>query len=227
MPAGFWRRYAAWSLDAALLALPAAWIARVPLHAGAEGLPIALGQVSSAMARVLVAALDARTPLPVLPRLLLDDPALLAAVEALQSAVQQMLAWPLLAITALAFAWHVGFEQSRWRGSPGKRALSLVVTDAEGRPPRWGRSVARFVAGSASWLTLNVGHALAALPPDHLALHDRVSATRVVALRAAPLPAWAKAWLLAQLLGGIAACVLLAVALDAAVQAALMRALAA
>ena len=49
-------------------------------------------------------------------------------------------------------------------------------------------------AGSLSWLTLNFGHSLAAFAPQHLALHDRCSGTRVVAGADAP-PRWAPAWL--------------------------------
>src|SRR5690606_22646483 len=101
------------------------------------------------------------------------------------------LAGPLAAFALLAFAWHVGFERSCWQGTPGKRALGLRVADAAGAPPAAWRSAWRFLAGSASWLTLNLGHALAAVPPGRAALHDRLSRTRVLA-RDAALPGWAR-----------------------------------
>jgi hypothetical protein len=38
----------------------------------------------------------------------------------------------------------------------------------------------RHAAGSLSWLTLNLGHLLAALPPHKRALHDWIAGARVV-----------------------------------------------
>ena len=74
-------------------------------------------------------------------------------------------------------------------------ALGLRVAAADGRVPGTGRLLLRFFAGSLSWLSLNIGHALAGFPP-YLALHDHASGTRVLAAREGTrLPAWAWAWL--------------------------------
>src|SRR5690606_12838978 len=123
------------------------------------------------------------------------DPALLAAAGALQSAVFALLSVALAAFVPLFLAWCVAFERSRWQATPGKRALGLRVVAADGTRAGLGAVVLRFVAGTLSWLTLNLGHLMAALPPQHAALHDHLSGTRVRLaddVREA-LPAWAVA----------------------------------
>ena len=107
----------------------------------------------------------------------------------------------------------------------GKRALGLAVAEAQGRRLKGGHALLRFLAAAVSWLTLNIGHALAALPP-YLALHDRISETRVLRRAASKrLPAWAKAWLLAQLLATVAACAGLFLWLQAAMLATMQQTL--
>ena len=218
-PAGFWQRSAAWSLDAALLALPAWWLAaparRHGLHAFDQVADILAAATADAMRQVADGAPPLQAALA-----LAADPAFARATALLHAALFDLLATPLLAFVALAFAWHVGFEASAWRGSPGKRALGLRVQDAHGRPLGLAGAALRFVAGTASWLSLNLGHAMAAIPPRHLALHDRLSGTRVLA-RTGVLPAWAKAWLVLQALALLAGCAWLAASLQAALQAAL------
>jgi uncharacterized RDD family membrane protein YckC len=109
----------------------------------------------------------------------------------------------MLLYVLLALLWSVGFEASRWQATPGKRALGLVVASADGRKLTTGHALQRFLASSLSWLTLNIGHAMVALPPRHLALHDRISDTRVLRERSdASLPIWAWGWLILQ---GVAA----------------------
>ena len=58
----------------------------------------------------------------------------------------------------------------------------------------------RHVAALASWLTGNLGHALAAVPPQKRALHDYIAGARVDAVDEAGMPAWARAWVAVQLL---------------------------
>jgi len=62
----------------------------------------------------------------------------------------------------------------------------------------------RFVAAGLSWVTLNLGHALVLFAP-HLALHDRLSQTRVLVESGnGALPSWGRAWLLVQELAALA-----------------------
>ena len=224
--AGFWARYAAWSLDAACL-LPlvallcaskvsyALAAARTALQAIASGLPGALGEA--------LATLQAPTDMA---RQLLADPTMATAVDRLESALGSLLFTPVLVYVVLALPWSVLFEQSRWQATPGKRALGLVVADAQGRRLKAGHALLRHLGAGLSWLTLNLGHAMAALPPRHLALHDRISDTRVLQ-RAGPgrLPAWARGWIALQAMAVLFASGWAFVWLHAAMQAAMEQAL--
>lgn len=234
-PAGYWRRAAAWSLDAALLAPPALALCWNALAAAATPLLLAWAALVDAVAGRMAAAIVAAGPYaPPDPGALaglvlgsMRDPALLAAAGELQRALLAAAGPPLIAFVALSFTLCASFEGSRLRATPGKRALGLRVAAVDGCEPGIGAVLLRFAAGALSWLSLNVGHALAALPPEHAALHDRISGTRVMLAAGASgrMPRWAVAWL--ALLG---AALLLAtawatLAMGAAMQAALDRAL--
>lgn len=204
-PAGFWRRYAAWSLDFAVLAALALALAWSPWQAGWRAVTGGAAQLSARAGQALADALMSGTPPPVLAQTLLHDPGLHAAAAAVQAGLWRML-WPwLLAYALLAAAWHVGGELSRWQGSPGKRALRLVATDLAGQPLAPARAAVRHVAALASWLTLNLGHALAAVPPQKRALHDYLAGTRVACADGDPrMPGWASAWIALQVAAGVA-----------------------
>ena len=224
--AGFWARCAAWSLDAAcLLPLIALLGASRMAHAFAEA-GAALHVLAGAIPRLLGDALGGMQVAPIeMARQLLTDPTLVAASERLQGAIGAILFTPLLLYVVLALPWSVLFEASSWQATPGKRALGLVVADTQGRRLKAGHALLRFLAASLSWLSLNIGHALAALPPQ-LALHDRISDTRVLRRAASDrLPAWAKLWLSAQLLAAVVAVAWLFLWLQAAMQAAMQQAL--
>ena len=225
-PAGFWARYAAWSLDAACLLPPvvllsasrvghAAAEARAAFELLAQDIPRRLGDALVTMQSPLEQA-----------RQVLSDPTLAAASGRLQAALAGIVATPLIVYALLALVWSVGFERSPWRATPGKRALGLVVVDAQGRRLKAGHALLRFLAAGLSWLTLNIGHAMAMLPPRHLALHDLLSETRV-RRRAGTrrLPGWARAWLAAQLFAMVVAIAWLFLSLQAAMQAAMQQAL--
>jgi uncharacterized RDD family membrane protein YckC len=195
-PAPFARRVAAWTLDAvpaATVALAATWNALDRI--GPRLAPAHDGLVGS-MLRVLDGT-HAPSANPFLVFAHAMDPAgPVAWANRLALALLEALAPTLLVFSAAIVALHVAGECSRWRGSPGKRLLGLRVArhDAPRLPPSPARSLARNLAGSLSWLTLNLGHAWALLPPAHRTLHDRLAGTQVVGT-ARPLPAWAVAWL--------------------------------
>ncbi|MBJ7575595.1 RDD family protein [Luteimonas sp. MC1828] len=196
-PAGFWRRAAAWSLDAVLVALPVVGLGWTHLQRSAGVLGAAAHTLFEAAAVRMADALQTLQSPLALANGWLRDPVLLAAAGDVQSAMSAMLLPPLAAFVVAWMAWCVGFERSRWQATPGKRALGLRVVDAAGQPPRIASLLVRFLAGGLSWLTLNVGHLLAAVPPRHAALHDRISGTRVCLAddATARMPGWARAWL--------------------------------
>lgn len=223
--AGFWRRYAAWSLDAACL-LPLALL----LSASKLGYALAAARmqvqaIASAFPRLLGDALATAQAPTAMARQLLADPAMAAAAERLQSALGTLLVTPMLVYALLALPWSVLFEQSSWQATPGKRALGLRVADDRGRRLKAGHALLRYLACGLSWLTLNVGHAMAALPPERLSLHDRLSDTRVLRRPGpAAMPAWAKGWIALQAIGALFACAWLFLWLQAAMQAAMQQA---
>lgn len=219
-PAGYWRRHVAWTLDAALLALPTWLLVRGNVIAAVADLQAAVAAMAQAMAAAAATVLEGAMPADA-AHAMLADPAAMAAIGQLQLALLKLVGLPALVFALLALAWHAGFEQTRWQASPGKRALGLRVTDETGGKPGLARSVGRHLAGALSWITLNLGHAMAALPPRHVALHDLPSGTRVVIHGDRRWPAWASLWLALQALALLAALAWWFVAMRAAMDAAL------
>jgi uncharacterized RDD family membrane protein YckC len=177
------------------------------LVAGWHASAAAAGDLSAVMQSALGRALEHGQAPDALTGALLGDATVIASAEAVQSALITMAVSWLVVYAVAGLLYHVGFEQSPWQGSPGKHALRLRVVDAASDGPvALYQSILRHVAGALSWITLNLGHAMAALPPQKRALHDYLSGTRVIMPADVPqrLPGWARAWLWLQLL----ACVL-------------------
>ena len=162
-PAGFWKRYVAYFVDVLLLYLVIEIIAAVVFsgQGGASEL-----QQATALSKVLT-----------------DPQALTQNLQPLLERTQTML-WQSLLLSSVAyvvlgglyFAW---LESSPAQATIGKRLIGIKVTDLHGRRIGFGRALARFFAASLSWLTMNIGHALAAWTPERRALHDYVAGTRV------------------------------------------------
>ena len=179
-PAGFWRRSRAYGADWLLLAPFMALVLRSPLvTAWADMRDLNTLLQDWLLDRLLEASGPIPSPLA-LARTLMEDAPLLASVEA--QIVQLSLAVTQAAVFAAITAglYFIGFEASAWQATPGKRWLGLKVVDLHGTRIGWGRASARFLAGTLSWLTLNLGHALAGWRADGRALHDLVAGTRVV-----------------------------------------------
>ncbi|HEX7080133.1 MAG TPA: RDD family protein [Gammaproteobacteria bacterium] len=62
----------------------------------------------------------------------------------------------------------------------GMRAWRLRVVDAAGGPLGWGKALGRFFAALLSALPAGLGFWWAAIDPDKLCWHDRLSGTKVV-----------------------------------------------
>jgi uncharacterized RDD family membrane protein YckC len=225
MPAGFLAREAAWSLDASIVLVATALLTWMKVTSALGILQQAWRQLQQvAAARMAEALSQVSDPFGLVSQLL-HDPALRAKAATAESAVYGVLLPPLLVFAMLAAAYWIGFERSAWQATPGKRALALQVTDLQGRRLDGARAAARHVAGALSWLTLNLGHALAAVPPQKRALHDYIAGTRVVHGDGEPrLPGWAKAWVALQVLLAVGLPAWLVVRYIAGLQAAMLQA---
>lgn len=205
-PAGVARRYAAWSLDAAVVGTLALLATFTRMRTARDALAHAFQDVSHHMAAQLGAAMAQGGDPTSLATRLLADPGVRAGSDAVQAAMTALLVPPMVAYALVGLLYHVGAGASRWQASPGQHALGLAVTRTDGARASAPRLACRYLASALSWLTLNLGHALALVPP-HRTLHDVVSGTAVVQRAGDPrLPAWAMAWLALQaiaLLGAI------------------------
>lgn len=224
-PAGFLRRATAWSVDAAVIAMPAVLSSVAYWHPAWLRLDGQIRTLATTLATMMIDALQRGTPPAQLAQQWLQEAALHASILSLSSTLMQLLLPPLATFAVLAFAYHAGFEASRWRATPGKRRLQLQVADLDGKPPGLGRAMLRQAAGLLSWISLNLGHAMALVPPQQRALHDRIAGMRVIQRVSAstPLPAWAGAWLALQLLAFFGAVAWLTLRLQEHLEVALER----
>lgn len=203
-PAGFWHRYAAWSLDFTVLGALATLFTWSRLLAGWREAVAAGSALVANVGQAAVDAMMAGKPLSLIADDLLRQPQLLSAADALQTGLLHLFLPWLLAYALLAAPWHIIGECTGWQGSPGKRALRLRATDRSEHALQWPQAALRHFAGALSWLTLNLGHALAAVAPQKRALHDYIASTRVLADDDdARLPTWARAWLALQAIAAV------------------------
>ena len=199
-PAGFWRRYSAYSLDAAvigLLCLPLLW------SRGVQAADLLWRASNDLLDQLWPRLENYSSGAGTVPWDLVDlarDPALVAMVQPLANSLLWLVLQATGVAVAVAAAWFITSESSRWQASPGKRLLGLRVTDAHGGRCSRARITLRFIAGVPSWLLLNLGHAMAGVTPGKRALHDYLAGTRVeLAPGASPdLPRAARSWLLLQ-----------------------------
>jgi len=225
VPAGFLAREAAWSLDAAIVLVATALLTWTKVTIALGVLQQAWRQLQQVAATRMAEALSQVSDPAGLVSQLFRDPALRETAANAESAVYGVLLPPLLVFAVLAAGYWIGFERSAWQATPGKRALALQVTDLRGRRLDGARAATRHVAGALSWLTLNLGHALAAVPPQKRALHDYIAGTRVVHGDGEPrLPGWAKAWVALQVLLAVGLPAWLVLRYIAGLQATLLQA---
>lgn len=206
VPGGFWHRYAAWSLDFLAIAAIAWFATHAKVVAGLDAAGAGWRQLFHLVAQAMSDALLSGRDLNSLAQALMQDPVLQSAARSVQDGLVQATLPFAFACAGVALLWHGLGEASPWQGSPGKRAFGLIATDIDGGPPGFARAFARQVAGLASWITLNLGHLLAMVPPQHRALHDVIAGARVLRVDDAPrMPLAAKLWLWLQVLAGVAA----------------------
>jgi hypothetical protein len=160
-PAGFWKRYAAYSIDIVLVYIVVELLTRL-CFSGADA---ASGQLQAMLSA-------------------LQDQQVLSDGQSTQLAHTANSLWGMVvfsgcAYVAVAGAYFALCESSSWQATLGKRLLGIKVVDVDGMRIGMGRALGRFFAASLSWLSLNVGHAMAGWPPERRALHDYLAGTRV------------------------------------------------
>ena len=69
---------------------------------------------------------------------------------------------------------------SEWQATVGKRVMSIVVTDTEGKRMSFARATGRHFAKYVSALLLGIGFILAAFTARRQALHDMIAETLVI-----------------------------------------------
>lgn len=196
------QRTLAWTIDLALLSPLLWWLAWPPLARAADAAFDWLLGVQSWMLERLLSGASLASPLE-LAQSLLADPVQGANARAQVAVLTAAGLHATLVVGAAASVYFVAFEASAWQATPGKRLLGLRVQAADGSRAGPLRVLARQLGGAASWLTLNIGHALVALRPDRRALHDLIAGTRVQA--DAAFPAWGRVALAAVLAAAVLA----------------------
>ncbi|WP_408951852.1 RDD family protein [Lysobacter sp. Hz 25] len=223
-PAGFWPRYAAWSLDAAAVAAATSIIGAGQWLALAESARRAYAAMAARTAEVMADSVLDDLSFGGFAQRLLADPALHAVATTTVTALTALVFGWILAFALLGAVYELGFVLSPWQATPGKRALGLRVTDMDGQALGLGRIALRYFGGGLSWLSLNIGHLLAMAKPEHRALHDRLAGARVVRDGDARMPLWGWAWVLLQLSATLFAMVRLFGAMQATMDAAVYQA---
>jgi uncharacterized RDD family membrane protein YckC len=155
--AGFWKRVAAYILDAIVLYIPQMLIEKA---FGGDAAKAALKQAS----------LDA-----------VGNPdALMAANMHYYSTM-----WPaMLVILAIGVLYFTVCESSAWQGTLGKLALGIRVTDMDGRRISFPRALGRYFSKFLSAIILGVGFLMVAWTRRKQGLHDMICGTLVLNGRA-------------------------------------------
>lgn len=195
-PAGFWRRYAAWSLDWLLLSAPLALLL-APRLAQLRAQHAAIDALLQDWVFEHMVAADGGFPSPLAMALdLLRDRALADRLQAQLLELQLGAGVIALVVLGAGALWFIGFEASPWRATPGKRLARIRVDGVDGARLPFARVALRHASGALSWLALNLGHAIAGWRKDRRALHDLIAGAQLHAL--GPMPRWARWFLLVQ-----------------------------
>ncbi len=161
-PAGFWKRYVAYFIDVVLVYIVLELLARL-LFAGQEA-----GELDQL--RTLTTALQNQQ---------MSTEEATALLARMTTSLAGLLAFSSVAYVVIAGAYFALLESSAWQATFGKRLLGIKVVDADGKRIGIGRALGRFFAAGLSWLSLNIGHAMAAWTPERRAMHDYIADTRV------------------------------------------------
>lgn len=224
LPARFWPRYVAWSLDAALIALLTSVIGASHWLYQAEAARQAYAAMNARAAQLMADSVLGDLDFSGFAQNLMTDPAMHAAGLATTAAVSSLIfGW--IFLFALFGLIHevICVALSPRQATLGKWVMGLRVTDMRGGRLSVGRTVLRYFGGGLSWLLLNLGHVLAMAKPEYRALHDRLAGARVLRDPGARMPLWAWAWVAVQLIAAFCATFWLMRSMQAAMDAALYQ----
>lgn len=85
-----------------------------------------------------------------------------------------------LFLIVFGIAYFAGFESSNMQGTPGKRALGLIVTDLNGERISVLRAIGRYFAKILSGLIMLIGYIMVAFTERKQGLHDVICSTLVI-----------------------------------------------
>lgn len=163
-PAGFWKRYVAYFVDIVILYIAVEILSLLYFSFQAQSeLSLLMDLLNSLKAE------QASGEIP--------DPYVL--MQKIESLLLPALLFSTITYFILGGIYFSVMESSRQQATVGKRMLGIKVTNANGEPIRLPQAIARYCAASLSWISLNLGHALAAWTPERRALHDYIASTRV------------------------------------------------
>lgn len=155
--AGFWKRVAAYIIDAIILWIPQTLIEKLT---GA-----------SAAKEVMTTAIQ-------------GSPGDLQVMHAAQMHYLAA-AWPAMLISlVMAVLYFAICESSSWQATVGKLALGIRVTDLEGRRIGFGRAIGRYFAKILDILIIGIGFLMVAFTARKQGLHDMICSTLVLNGRA-------------------------------------------
>lgn len=154
--AGFWKRFAAYLIDALILGV-ASWIIILPV----------LGLIGLGASSMEEMGDDMMT---------MDDEAAAGLAAAVIGA--SMMLW--IVIAAAGWLYFALMESSAKQATLGKMALSIIVTDLNGNRLSFGRATGRYFGKILSGLILYIGFIMAAFTEKKQALHDMIAGTLVV-----------------------------------------------
>ena len=223
-PAGLWPRTVAWGVDAGVVGLITLCVSMGLPGGRWQALAGRWQALGTTMGRWMREAAErGDDPFAMLTALYAAEGPIRPAIHGVVASLHAWLWPPLLVFVLLGALYWPALERGEKSATLGKRLLGLEARDARGARLSWPRALARHVAGALSWLSLNIGHLLAASSPGHRALHDRVAGTQVV-WRAAPrkVPAWGWLLVVIEMLLPLAVAGAAVAALSSAMQAALL-----
>lgn len=155
--AGFWKRVAAYILDAIILYIPGMLIQKMM---GGDAAEAAMKQAQAASPG--------------------DPQVMLTALSQFYSTMMPAI----LIITVITWLYFAFCESSVWQATVGKLALGIRVTDMQGRRISFPRALGRYPAKYLSTFILCIGFLMVAWTKRKQGLHDLIAGTLVLNGRA-------------------------------------------